>query len=96
VTINSAPPPLPDAPTIVLLGEYDVNGVNVGNVAAGGTTAYPRLQLEGYSVPGALIKVYDGVTLLGSAVAFTISTFSLIRAPSAFVTRSTLSTRLPC
>jgi large repetitive protein len=61
--------PLSDAPAIFVLGEYDVNHINVGDVPSGGTTAYARLQLEGYSVPGALIKVYDGMTLLGSAVA---------------------------
>jgi hypothetical protein len=61
--------PSSDAPAILVLGEYDVNHINVGNVALGGTTAHTRLQLEGYSVPGALIKVYDGMTLLGSAVA---------------------------
>jgi large repetitive protein len=61
--------PLSDAPTILLLGEYDAYHINVGNVASGGTTACARLQLEGYSLPGALIKVYDGMTLLGSAVA---------------------------
>lgn len=65
-----------EAPTITVFGEYDVNHVNVGNVVPGGRTAYPSLQLEGYSEPGALIKVYDGVSLLGSAIAKSNGTWS--------------------
>jgi hypothetical protein len=68
VTIDTKPH-LPEAPTVLVLGEYDAVHVNIGAVATGETTAYHRLQLEGFSAPGALIKMYDGETLLASTVA---------------------------
>ncbi len=61
--------PTSTAPTISLIGIYDVNHVNAGLVSAGGVAGFPDLQIEGRADPRSVVQLFDGGEWIGSAVA---------------------------
>ena len=56
----------PAAPSIALV--VDATGAQTGPVANGGTMDDTRPTVSGHAIPGDTVQVYDGATLLGSAL----------------------------
>ncbi|KYP83404.1 hypothetical protein WB66_17980 [bacteria symbiont BFo1 of Frankliniella occidentalis] len=65
INIDTTPPPAPVISTVM----DDVAGGIVGNLPNGSVTNDNRPTLNGTAEAGTVIRVYDGSTLLGSAVA---------------------------
>jgi hypothetical protein len=57
------------APTIFCVAEFDLNHVNSSVLSPEQVTASRNLQIEGFSEPNAVIKLYEGSQYLGSTVA---------------------------
>lgn len=57
------------APTISCVAEFDLNHVNTSVLSAEQVTASRNLQIEGFSEPNAVVKLYEGSQYLGSTVA---------------------------